>query len=115
MIALRGGADFRRALEHGARCSDQLLAVRALRRADDSTPAGIRVGISVGRRFGKAVQRNRVRRWLRESARALLRESREAWDLVLMPRSTARMVTHDELRASLSRLLRRAGARTDND
>jgi ribonuclease P protein component len=62
-----------------------------------------------GRRFGKAVQRNLVRRRLRESVRALRQQLGEAWDLVLIPRPAARALTYDQLRGSVSCLLRRAG------
>ena len=109
MTALHGSANYRRALQHGERYSDHVLALRALRRAEDETADGVRVGVTVGKRFGGAVQRNRFRRWLRASVRAALRSPRGAWDLVFIPRSGARTVTHDQLRASVSRLVGRAG------
>jgi ribonuclease P protein component len=105
---LRRSADFRRALDRGERYADQLLAVRALMR-EPGGRAEVRLGVSVGRRYGKAVERNRVRRRLREAVRAAVNEARRSWDLVLIPRAAARMVPYDELRESVSRLLRRAG------
>jgi ribonuclease P protein component len=109
VTSLRGRADFRRVLEHGGRYGDRLLALRALQGPQDV----LRIGISVGKSLGKAVQRNRVRRWLRESARAAVRESQGAWDLVLIPRGAARTATHEQLRESVFRLLRRAGVSSD--
>jgi ribonuclease P protein component len=115
VIALRGSGGFRRALENGARHSDSLLALRALRRPDQAGLDKVRVGVVVGKRFGGAVQRNRIRRWLRESARAVLCRSQGAWDLVLIPRDAARTVTHGQLRESLCRLVRRAGISRHDD
>jgi ribonuclease P protein component len=115
VTSLRGAANFRRVLEHGERYSDGAFALRALRRQDLEAAGAIRVGISVGRRFGGAVIRNRVRRWLRESARAVLGHPQGAWDLVFIPRSAARTITHDQLRESVSRLARRAGVSTHSE
>jgi ribonuclease P protein component len=112
VTSLRGAANFRRVLEHGERYSDGVFALRALRRQDLEAAGAVRVGISVGRRFGGAVLRNRVRRWLRESARAVVGHSQGAWDLGFIPRSAARTITHDQLRESVSRLARRAGVST---
>lgn len=109
VIPLRGAANFRRTMEHGGRYSDQVLALRALRREDDDSAGVVRIGVALGRRFGKAVQRNRIRRWLRECARAVLDRPRGAWDLVFIPLAAARTITHDQLRESVSRLARRAG------
>lgn len=108
MTRLRRSAEFRRALDGGERYADQILALRALRR-EESGRGAVRVGISVAKRYGKAVERNRIRRRLRETVRAVVRDAPGSWDLVLIPRATARMVPYDELRGSVSRLLRRAG------
>jgi ribonuclease P protein component len=109
VISLRRTVDFRRALEQGERFSDGVLALRALKRQGDETRDGVRLGISVGRRFGKAVQRNRLRRQLRESARISIARAQGAWDVVLIPQAAARAITYDQLRTSTERLLRRAG------
>ena len=111
MTSLRREADFRRCLERGVRVSDNLLALRALRHEGSGECGPVRIGISVGRRFGKAVQRNRIRRRLREAARAVLGCREDAWDLVFLPRAAARTITHEQLRESVGRLLRRAGVR----
>jgi ribonuclease P protein component len=109
VTSLRREVDFRRVLEQGVRVSDHLLAVRALRREGSEACGTARIGISVGRRFGKAVQRNQIRRRLRESARAALGCQEGAWDLVFLPRAAARAITYEQLRQSVRHLLRRAG------
>ncbi len=48
-----------------------------------------RVGLTVSRKVGTAVTRNRVKRWLREAVRTVPGPRAGPWDLVLIPRSEA--------------------------
>ena len=64
-----------------------------------------RYGISTGRRLGGAVQRNRVRRRVREILRRLPNESGHGWDILVVARPPAVEASFDELRAALERLL----------
>jgi ribonuclease P protein component len=48
-----------------------------------------RVGLTVSRKVGNAVVRNRVKRWLREAARAVPGPRGGPWDLVVIPRTEA--------------------------
>lgn len=41
------------------------------------------MGLAVSRKVGNAVERNRVKRWIREAARRLLPELQGTWDLVI--------------------------------
>ena len=68
-----------------------------------------RVGFSVGKRLGKAVVRNRVRRRLREAARLLWPSVQPGWDVVLAARQPSVEATFSEIQEAVSTLLRRAG------
>jgi ribonuclease P protein component len=48
-----------------------------------------RLGISMSRRVGNAVQRNRIKRMLREAFRLQQVELPAGWDLVVVPRAHA--------------------------
>jgi ribonuclease P protein component len=48
-----------------------------------------RVGITVSRRVGNAVIRNRVKRWLREVVRHQWQSLEGAWDIVIIARPSA--------------------------
>jgi ribonuclease P protein component len=61
------------------------LTVVGLRRAD--APETRRAGVIVGRKFGGAVKRNRIKRRLREVLRAHPEVVPAGWDWLVLPRS----------------------------
>jgi len=66
-----------------------------------------RCGFAVGKKVGKAVVRNRVRRLLREIIR--LTPLNPGWDIVLIARSQSATASHADLKETLTDLLARAG------
>ena len=71
--------------------------------------ATARVGLVVSAKVGGAVQRNQVKRRLREAIRHELHRF-PAVDVVLVARASASAVTVDELRAWVRRLAARVAA-----
>jgi ribonuclease P protein component len=102
--ALRRKADFDALGRRGAVRSTRLLVLRSLRTDRPET----RIGMSTPRSLGGAVQRNRVRRRLRE----LIRERHDAmgagWDLLFIARPEAGTASHAELRDAVRSLLERS-------
>ena len=66
------------------------------------------MGITVSRRVGASVVRNRVKRRLREVLRLLYPRLCRGWDLVLVVRPAAAEATYQDLAAAAHSLLRRA-------
>lgn len=96
---LRKSADFRRVYNRRAAASDGLLLVYAAENDEGVT----RVGVSVSRKWGKAVRRNRIKRLLREAFRLNKAALPEGVDLVLIPR-TGEPASLDQWGRSLCRL-----------
>ena len=67
-----------------------------------------RVGITVSKKLGKAVVRNRVRRRIREIYRLNEEKFLSGWDIVIVARSRAVEVSFQKLNESLLSLAERA-------
>lgn len=103
---LRSPADFRKVYDEQCSVSDRWLIVYA--RANDLPHA--RLGLSVSRKIGIAVTRNRFRRLYREAFRLTKHELPTGLDVILIPRGQ-REPTLSEVQASLSTLLPRLAQR----
>jgi ribonuclease P protein component len=80
---LRRPADFKRVYDRRRSVSSEFIIVYA---AANELPHN-RLGLSVSRKFGGAVQRNRMRRLFREAYRLTRSQMPTGLDLVLIPRS----------------------------
>lgn len=78
---IRSKTDFDRIFAARRRASDARLALYMLENELGET----RLGIAVGRRYGNAVQRNAVKRRIREAFRLMRAELPAGLDLVVMP------------------------------
>ena len=75
---------------------------------------GNRVGITVGKKLGKAHVRNRVRRRLREVYRLNEEKFLPGWDIVVVARTKAIRADFVKLQESYLELAKRAGILAEN-
>jgi ribonuclease P protein component len=106
---LRSNEEFREVLKRGRSFANDLAVLYVLR-APAGEAAAAKFGVSVPRRFGGAVDRNRVRRLFWEAHRRLEGDSAaQGRRLVIIPRHRARGSSYWDVLAALEDLRRRAG------
>ena len=108
MERLRQRADFLAAAK-GARAPASGFVLQALKRREDGP---VRVGFTVSKKVGNAVERNRVRRRLREMVRLVAREPMQpGHDYVLIGRRAALELPFERLAEEFTRALGRVHGR----
>ena len=102
---LRASRDIEHVKQHGRRlCTACFNLLVCKTEAEHS-----RVGIVVGKRFGIAVRRNRVKRLFRELSRQVRNELAADHALVVFPKREALTVPYEELKTLWRSTLRRQG------
>ena len=76
----------------------------------DSVSSGPRVGLTVGKVIGKAHERNRIKRRMREALRRHLNLLPAHCDLILHPRRTVLAIEFTKLEAEIVRILTQANS-----
>ncbi len=112
IVSLTLKRDFKDVFDNGSRSSSHYLVIYA-------QPNGLslsRLGLSVGKKVGTAVTRNRVKRRLRAVVRTLLQEMPATCDMVIVARPAAVTAPFQDLERAISRGLSRMAheKRTDS-
>ncbi|MGB8768146.1 MAG: ribonuclease P protein component [Candidatus Korobacteraceae bacterium] len=108
-------ADFQRVYQSGRRQFTGNMTVFFLRRGNGAHAVGIgnmpRIGFTVGKVLGGSVERNRIKRRMREAVRQSAQACDGAVDVVFNPRKSASNIPFAELVNEVTRALRLAAQR----
>ena len=107
---LRARSCFLAVQHRGRRIQGRNLVLYALFRAEHERKERARIGITVSKKVGNAVVRNRVKRWLRESYRRMASSALGGTDLVIIARPATAHSTYQRTAEELSELIARVGA-----
>ena len=112
---LSRSGDFDRVYRDGRSHANRFLVLHAFPRPEPNGPDGVRLGISVSRKVGGAVERNAVKRALREAFRELDAGLPPDHDFVIVARPDSAGLVEREgtagARAALRELLAESGLR----
>jgi ribonuclease P protein component len=102
---LRKHADYQRVYKESRKhFSPSMTYFFRSRPSGDSVADGPRVGLTAGRVLGKAVERNRIKRRMREAVRINLSRLPRSVDVVLHPRKSVIDVEFAKLQSEVARI-----------
>lgn len=102
--------EFRHIYENGFRVSSPLFAAFCFQRPPTGLTEGPRLGLTVPRAVGGAVDRNRIKRRLREAFRLHRDQLESRWDLVLNPRRSMLAAPFPEVERALEKVIARCNS-----
>ena len=102
---LKKKGDFKMIYNQGKSLANSYLVLYSLKRSDHKQA---RIGITVSKKVGKAVERNKIKRRLREAVKLHLHELKEPFDIIFIARPKIKGISYQDVEKNMVSLLRRA-------
>ena len=109
-VRLRRHADYQRAYAAARKRQSSSMSWFLAPQSRDFPALGPRVGLTAGKVLGKAPERNRIKRRMRECLRRHVELLPQGFDLILHPRRTVLTIEFARLEAEVVRILEQARA-----
>ncbi|MGL5692828.1 MAG: ribonuclease P protein component [Peptostreptococcaceae bacterium] len=101
---LKKDSDFRKVYKHGKSFANKHLVMYILNNKSEDS----RIGISVSKKVGKAITRNKVRRRMKEAYRLNIDENiKKGYDIVFIARVAIKDVSYQDVEKSMKHLVRK--------
>ena len=98
--------EFQAVFQNGKSNANRQFVVYQLEKAEQSY---FRIGLSVSKKLGNAVVRNRIKRMIRQSITELKDEIDSGKDFVIIARKPCAEMTYEEVKKSLIHVFKRSG------
>lgn len=102
---ITSGEDYQKLYRNGKSVANRDLVIFFLKRKDE----GLRIGISVSKRIGSAVVRNRTKRLIREAFRQNKDAIKKGYDIVFVARQPIREKSFHDVEKTFIDVLSKAG------
>jgi ribonuclease P protein component len=109
-VRLRKHADYQRAYAASRKRQSASMSWFLAPREDAGASPAARVGLTAGKVLGKAHERNRIKRRMREALRRHVALLPAGFDLILHPRRSVLTIEFVQLEAEIVRILQQAGS-----
>ena len=109
-FSLKGGKIFREVYQKGKRYQKRGIQILVLRYGEEArVDSSIKMGISIGKRYGKAYKRNIAKRQVRAIWRENLKNMKSGFYIIVRSGEISNTLGYHEKKDILLELLRRAG------
>lgn len=99
---VKDNKDFQAIFKKGKSFANRQLVIYYMKKKDQEH---FRVGLSVGKKIGNAVVRNRIKRYLRQAFHELGNDIESSYDMIIIARQPTKAMDFFEIKKSLTHLL----------
>ncbi|MFC4387778.1 ribonuclease P protein component [Gracilibacillus marinus] len=99
---IKKDVEFQKVFKQGASFANRQLVIYYLHKNDQPH---FRIGLSVSKKVGNAVERNQIKRYIRQAFTELQCEIKNEYDMIIIARKPVKACNYHEVRRSVEHLL----------